>query len=112
MSLHVLTTGSLIADPIRRTGAKGDFGTGTLRVSTDDGPILVSLIAFDDAAETLLAHRQGTTLSVSGRARLSSWTGRDGTEHHGLSLVIEQIASASAARRADIARRREKRHAA
>jgi single-stranded DNA-binding protein len=108
MSLHTLATGSLIADPVRRTGAKGDFATATLRVSTDDGPILVSLIAFGLAAETLLAHKQATTLAVSGRARLTSWTGKDGTENHGLAVVVEQIASAAAARRADAKRRQEK----
>jgi single-stranded DNA-binding protein len=110
MSLHILATGSLTADPVRRTGASGkDFATATLRVATDDDAVLVSLIAFGDAAETLLAHRQGSALAVAGRAKLSSWTGRDGAEHHGLSVVAEQIASASAARRAEADRRREKR---
>src|SRR5215212_2250031 len=104
MSLPILAIGSLIADPIERTGAKGNFATAMLRVSTDDGAVLVSVIAFDNAVEILLAHRLGTTLAVSGRARLSSWSGRDGAEHHGLSLFIEQIASASAARRADTER--------
>src|SRR4051794_23086831 len=102
MSFHALVTGALIADPIRRSGANGKgFTTATLRVATDDDAILVSVIAFNDAAETLLEHRHSSTLAVSGRAKLTSWTGRDGAEHHGLSLVIEQIASASAARRAD-----------
>ena len=85
---------------MRRAGAKGDFATATLRVATEDDAILVSLIAFGDAAETVLAHRQGAALAVAGRARLSSWTGKDGTERHGLSVVAEQVASASAARRA------------
>jgi len=112
VSLHILATGALIADPVRRTGAKGDFATATLRVVTNDDAILVSVIAFGETAETLLAHRHGSTLAVSGRAKLTSWTGRDSEEHHGLSLVIEQVASASAARRADGERRREKRNAA
>ena len=113
MSLYILATGSLIADPQRRTGASGkDFATATLRVATDDDAILVSLIAFGEQAESLLAHRVGTTIAVSGRAKLTSWTGKDGAEHHGLSIVAEQIASASAARRADADRRRERRNAA
>jgi single-stranded DNA-binding protein len=112
MSLHILALGALIADPIRRTGKNGDYATALLRTATDNDSVLISLIAFNDAAETLLAYRHGSTLAVSGRAKLTSWTGRDSEEHHGLSLVIEQVASASAARRADGERRREKRNAA
>lgn len=108
MSLHMLATGGLIAAPMRRAGAKGDFGTATLRVATEDGAILVSLIVFNQQAEQLLAHRQGDTLAVAGRAKLTSWAGRDGNENHGLSVVVEQIASAAGARRADAARRRER----
>ena len=52
MSLYMLATGSLTADPIRRTGAKGDFATGTLRVATEDDAILVSVIAFGATGET------------------------------------------------------------
>jgi single-stranded DNA-binding protein len=111
VSLYTLATGTLIADPVRRTGAKGDFATATLRAATDDDAILVSVIAFGDTTETLLEHRHGSTLAVSGRARLSSWTGRDGAECHGLSVVAEQITSAAAARRADAKRRQEKRTA-
>src|SRR4051812_29352373 len=101
MSLHILATGTLVADPVRRAGTKGDFATGSLRVATDDESILVSVIAFGKQAETLLAHSVGAALAVAGRAKLTRWTGRDGAEKHGLSLVAEQIASASAARHAD-----------
>jgi single-stranded DNA-binding protein len=114
MSLHILATGSLIGDPVRRTSAKGnDFGTATLRCHTENGEYtLVSVVAFNEQAEQLLAHRQGGTVAVSGRARLNSWAGRDGAEHHGLAVVAEQIASASAARRADAEHRRGNRAAA
>jgi single-stranded DNA-binding protein len=105
VSLHILATGALIADPARRTGSKGPFVTATIRVATDDGSILVSIIAFHDQAERLLGHQQGQTISMSGRARLNSWTGRDGKEQHGLALVAEAIASAATARRADADRR-------
>ena len=113
MSLHALVTGSLIADPIRRTGTKGEFATATLRVATDDGSILINVIAFgDDAADRLLAHQQGQMLAIAGRATLRSWTGKDGAEKHGLSIVAEQFASAASARRADAERRRGSRDAA
>ena len=106
MSLYLLATGMLISDPARRTGAKGaDFATATIRVATDDGAILISAIAFGELAAQLLAQHRGDALAVSGRARLSEWTGRAGETHHGISLVVEQLASASAARRAGAARR-------
>jgi single-stranded DNA-binding protein len=105
-----LVIGSLIADPVRRTGTSGkDFGTAQIRCATDDDAFLLSVIAFGDTAETLLEHRHGSTLAISGRAKLSSWTGKDGAQHSGMSVVAEQIASASAARRADAKRRQEKR---
>lgn len=108
MSLYSLVLGSLTADPVRRVGASGKpFATGQVRCATDGADsVLVSLIAFGDAADSLLAHSVGAVLAVSGRAKLTQWVGRDGTEKHGLSLVIEQIASASSARRADADRRR------
>jgi single-stranded DNA-binding protein len=109
MSLYILATGSLIADPQRRTSASGkDFATATVKASTDDGSVLVSLIVFGTLAEELLRHHQGSALAVSGPARLTSWIGKDGAEKHGLSLLAEQIASAAAARRAEAERRRER----
>jgi len=98
MSLHVLASGALIGDPQRREGAKGEFAIATIRASGEE-TVLVSIIAFGDEAEHLLKLSKGDQLAVSGRARLTSWTGRDGVEKHGISLVAEQIASAKPRRR-------------
>jgi len=107
MSLFVLATGSLIADPQRRESQSGKvFATAALRVVTEDGPALVSLIAFGDQADVLLSYHHGTAIAVSGRAKLTEWTGKDGKQCHGLSAVAEQLASAAAARRANAERRR------
>jgi single-strand DNA-binding protein len=113
MSLFILASGSLISAPQRRTSAAGkDFATATLRVSVDGGDVmLVSTVAFGAQAEELLRHQHGEALSISGRARPNEWLGRDGEPHYGLQLVAEQIASASAARRADADRRRSSRTA-
>ncbi|MGH7053818.1 MAG: single-stranded DNA-binding protein [Stellaceae bacterium] len=101
MSLHALASGSLIADPQQRQGSKGPFTTATLRVSTGEGEaVLVSTIAFGDEGARLLDYRRGDALAISGRATLTAWTGRDGTERHGLSLVAEQIAAAKPQREA------------
>src|SRR5262249_12479052 len=113
MSLYTLATGTLIGDPAHRTSARGnDFATATLRVSTDNEPILISIVAFGDVAAELLRHRQGDALAVAGRAKLTAWIGRDEAQHHGISIVADQIASAATARRADAERRRERRDVA
>lgn len=93
MSLHLLASGALLNDPQRTQGAKGPFTTAAIRANGEE-PTVVSVIAFGDEAEQLLGFTKGDALAVSGRARLTTWTGRDGTERHGLSLLAEQIASA------------------
>ena len=93
MSLYALATGILVSDPQRRAGAKGPFTTATIRANGDEA-VLVSIIAFGAEGERLLEFVKGDALAVSGRARLTSWTGRDGAEKHGISLVAEQIAAA------------------
>jgi single-stranded DNA-binding protein len=87
--LHLLASGKLIADPQRREGAKGSFSTAAIRAEDT----VVSLIAFQDAAARLLELAKGDAIAVSGQARLTSWTGRHGTEKHGISLVAEQLIS-------------------
>lgn len=95
MSLFALASGALIADPQRREGAKGPFAIATLRVATGgEESALVSIIAFSAEAERLFEYVKGDALAISGRAKLTAWTGRDGAERHGLSIVAEQIASA------------------
>ena len=95
MSLFALAAGTLVADPHRREGAKGRFATATLKVAADSADaILGSVIAFGDEAERLPSHAKVNAVAVSGRARLTSWTGRDGTERHGVSVAAEQITSA------------------
>lgn len=88
----MLASGALISDPQRRDGAKGAFTTATI-CTTGDEPALVSVIAFGSVGERLLEYSKGDALAVSGRARLTSWTGRHGTEKHGVSVVVDQIAA-------------------
>jgi single-stranded DNA-binding protein len=92
--LFALASGSLIADPAARDGAKGRFATATIRAGSGDEAVLVSVIAFGGEADRLLEHVKGDALAVSGRASLRAWTGRDGAEKHGLSVVVDQIAAA------------------
>jgi single-stranded DNA-binding protein len=90
----MLASGALVADPQRREGQKGPFAIATIRAADGDEPALVSGIAFGENAERLLGFVKGDALAVSGRARLTSWTGRDGAKKHGVSIVADQIAAA------------------
>jgi len=91
--LSVLASGTLVRDPEQRTSAAGKpYATALMRVPAEDtDPTLASLIAFErDAVAALLALTRGDSLAVAGRGKLTSWT-KDGEEHHGLSVVVEQV---------------------
>ena len=98
MSLTVLALGTLTADPQERTGGSGKpFVVANLRTATEDDAVLVSVVAFSDSVKAaLLALKKGDSASVTGRAKLTSWTGRDGAEKHGLSIVADGVLTAYA----------------
>jgi hypothetical protein len=87
-ALHILASEVLIGDPCRRSSAKRPFATGAFRF---DQGLLISAIAFGTCAETLLTFRKGAPLAISGPARATECTGRDGAKRHGLSVVANAI---------------------
>jgi single-stranded DNA-binding protein len=92
MSFFVLISGVCVADPQSREGSKGPFTTAAVRVGDSDEAFVANVIAFGELASRLAEEfSKGSTIALSGRARLSSWTGRDGSERHGLSVVAAQI---------------------
>lgn len=93
--LWAMAAGTLIADPQRRTSAKGtEFATATLRAQTDADAVLVSVIAFGEIGDRLLQLRAGAPVAVSGKASLRTWVGKDGATRVGLSLAASEIAAA------------------
>jgi single-stranded DNA-binding protein len=92
MSLIVLASGKLIKPPTIRT-AKNDepYTVASMRAASDDGDVLLSLIAFGQAGRVLAALSAGDALSVTGVARLSHWQGKDGEERHGLSVTADAV---------------------
>ncbi|NMM07411.1 hypothetical protein [Polaromonas sp.] len=91
MSLIVLASGKLIKPPTTRT-AKNDepYTVASMRAASDDGDVLVSLIAFGPAGRILAALGAGDALCVTGRAKLSHWA-KDGQERHGLSVTADAV---------------------
>lgn len=93
--IRALVTGTLHADPQARTSQNGN-AFALCKVKADDKAgawVWVSAIAFGDAAERLLQLKAGDSVSLSGRAELSTWTDKDGTAHPGLSLVADEVAA-------------------
>lgn len=93
--IRCLVSGTLHADPQARASANGNAFT-LCKVKADDKNgawVWVSAIAFGDAAERLLQLKAGDSVSLSGRAELSTWTDKDGTAHPGLSLVADEVAA-------------------
>jgi single-stranded DNA-binding protein len=92
MSVTALITGKLIADPERRTGASGkDFVLAKVGTTTEEGDLLVSVIAFGSVAEQLAAMGKGDTVALNGRAKVTTWTGKDGGAKAGLSLTVDAL---------------------
>jgi single-stranded DNA-binding protein len=93
--LSLLASGTLISDPVERQSVAGKaYATASLRVPCEDSdPMLLSVIAFNaDAVQALLALSKGDSLSIAGRAKLSSWE-KDGEQKHGLSVVADRVLS-------------------
>ena len=96
--LSILASGALTADPRERTTTAGKpYATCTMRVPCEDGePMLISVIAFaPDVVQAILALGKGDAVSISGRAKLTSWT-KDGEQRHGLSVVVDRVLTAYA----------------
>jgi single-stranded DNA-binding protein len=91
--LYCHISGTLSADPAERRAANGNaYVTALLRVPVEgDDSILASVIAFDaEACAVLRTLRRGDAATVAGRAKLSAWTGRDGEQRRGLSVVAQR----------------------
>lgn len=104
MSLFILATGTLNGDPQRRTSASGkEFVTASIRAATEDEPASISVIVFDAVAcAALLNLRKGDSCSITGRAKLTSWTTKDGEQRDGLNVVAERVMSSY-----DVSKRRK-----
>ena len=100
MSITALVTGKLIADPDRRTGPSGKpFTLARVAAATEDGDALCSVIAFGPAGEQLAAMAKGDTVALTGRAKVTTWQGRDGEHKAGLNITADALLTAYHVRR-------------
>lgn len=92
MSVTALVTGRLVANPERRTGQSGKpFTLAKVAAATEDGDCLVSVIGFGSVAEQLGELVKGDTLALTGRAKVSTWTGREGEARAGLAVTADVL---------------------
>jgi hypothetical protein len=91
--INILASGVLTGAPRSRTSANGkSYVTGSLRASGKESDIFVSFICFAEEAQAeLLALHPGDGLSIAGPGKLTEWTGKDGTQKHGLSVVVDRL---------------------
>ena len=92
--LSVLIEGTLTADPVARTGAKGNaFTTAQLRAAGEDGEtVWCSVIAFSaSAAESLATLTSGDTVAIAGAAALRHWQKQDGEHRVGLRVTAAKV---------------------
>ena len=97
--LSILASGTLVNDPVERRSVTGKtYATASLRVPAEDSDaVLISVIAFaGDAVQAILALQRGDSVAIAGRGKLTSWQ-KDGTDHHGLSVVADRVLTAYAA---------------
>ena len=88
--IDALVTGKLIQNPVLRTGASGKpFTNFLLSVGIgEDSPIVVSGIAFGDAAEKISRLTKGDSVAIVGSLKPSSWSDKaTGETKHGLSII-------------------------
>ena len=92
--LSVLIEGTLTADPVARTGAKGNaFTTAQMRTAGEDGEtVWCSVIAFSaSAAESLANLASGDTVAIAGAAALLHWQKQDGDHRVGLRVTAAKV---------------------
>ena len=94
--LAVLISGRLVRAPEQRMGRSGKpFCTALVSTPVEgDEAMLVSVIAFGAVADALAALGQSDAVSIAGDGKLTTWTGKDGGERHGLSVTAHRVLSA------------------
>jgi single-stranded DNA-binding protein len=94
MSVFVLITGSLWKNPEQRSSSKTGklFVTATLKVSSDNSTDFWSITAFSESVQAeLLRLGAGDALSAQGKLEIKTYTGNDGTQKIGRSIVADSV---------------------
>ncbi len=95
--IDALISGRLIRDPVSRVGQSGkSYINFPLSVPLGDGEenVLVSGIAFSDAAEKIGRLAKGDSMAVTGSLKPTTWNDKQtGEEKHGLNVTVSACLS-------------------
>ena len=92
--IDALIGGKLFGKPQARTSKSGNqFVTAKMRVAMQDGvSMFANMIAFRDSVSTaLLALDDGSSVTVSGDLKISTYTAKDGTTKPGLDITAHEL---------------------
>ena len=97
--------GRLGRDPQQRQTKNGaDMVTASLAVDATPGnaeeseTIWFQILAFGKVADTLAHHSKSDLVSLSGQITQSRWTGNDGEERVGMTIIANTVISAKSVR--------------
>ena len=93
--IRVLITGKLHDTPQERESANGNtYALAKVKADDKGGAwIWVSVIAFGEEAQRLLAMNAGDAVAIGGRAELKAWVDKEGNARPDVSVVADEIAT-------------------
>jgi single-strand DNA-binding protein len=100
--IEALIGGRLVRDPVTHIGPSGKPYCNFLLACDvgDSAPVIVSGIAFGEAADKIGAMAKGDALSVAGSLKPSSWTDKaTGETRNGLNITVQAVLTLQNARK-------------
>ena len=97
MMFDGMISGRLIRNPRMGNTKNGNAMANALlsvRCEQADDSALVSVIAFEQAAEKLGRLEKGDAVSVAGPCRMSEWQNPDGEIRHGIAITAHNVMTA------------------
>jgi single-stranded DNA-binding protein len=96
--IRALLTGTLYGEPQARTSKSGTtFATAKIRADAKDGSVLwISVVAFNELADRLLALHGNSAIAISGKLEVSAYVAKNGEPAAGLSVFCDELASLKA----------------
>jgi single-stranded DNA-binding protein len=101
--VRILAIGKLHGMPEQRTSKNGNAFTTAKMVAdaTGDTPALwINITAFGETAEALASLTAGASLSVSGKATITTYAAKDGTHKVSVNVLLDNFLTLSAKPRA------------